>query len=50
MTVSQRTIGATVLSAAVLMMPASPRAQGAAEVFTATAAVKAAGARRRARR
>ena len=31
------------LSAAVLMTPASPRGQGAAEVFTATAAVKGAG-------
>ena len=43
MTVSYRTIGATVLSAAMLMTPASPRGQAAAEVFTATAAVKAAG-------
>jgi hypothetical protein len=43
MTVSRRTIGATVLAAAVLMTPASPRGQGTAEVFTATAAVKGAG-------
>ena len=43
MTVTYRTIGATVLSGALLMMPASPRGQAAAEVFTATAAVKTAG-------
>jgi hypothetical protein len=43
MTVSRRTIGATVLAAAALMTPVSPRGQGAAEVFTATAAVKGAG-------
>jgi hypothetical protein len=43
MTVSRRTIGATVLAAAVLMTPVSPRGQGATEVFTATAAVKGAG-------
>ena len=42
MTVTYRTIGVTVLSAALLMTPASPRGQGAAEVFTATAAVKTA--------
>jgi hypothetical protein len=43
MTVSRRAIGATALAAAVLMTPAAPRGQGAAEVFTATAAVKGAG-------
>ena len=43
MTVSYRTIGFTVLSGALLMTPASPRGQAAAEVFTATAAVKTAG-------
>lgn len=51
MTVRQKTMSATVLSVAVLMMPASSRAQApaapsgkaAAEVFTATAAVKGAG-------
>ena len=42
MTVTYKTIGATVLSGAVLMTPASLRGQ-AAEVFTATAAVKGAG-------
>ena len=43
MTVTYKTIGATVLSGALLMTSASPRGQSAAEVFTATAAVKAAG-------
>ena len=43
MTGRYRTIGATVLSGALLMTPASPRGQAAAEVFTATAAVKGAG-------
>jgi hypothetical protein len=43
MTVTDRTIGATVLLVALLMTPASVRGQGAAEVFTATAAVKTAG-------
>ncbi len=43
MTVTYRTIGATVLSVAMLMTPASPRGQAAAEVFTATAAVKGVG-------
>jgi hypothetical protein len=36
-------IGATVLSGALLTMPAFPRAQAAGEVFTATATVKGAG-------
>ncbi len=43
MTATDKMIGATVLSAAVLLTPAYARAQGGAEVFTATAAVKAAG-------
>ena len=44
MTVSFRTIGFTVLSAAVLLVTAAfPAGQAAAEGFTATAAVKAAG-------
>ena len=43
MRVSFRTIGFTVLSAALLATPASPSGQAAAEVFTATAAVKTAG-------
>ena len=43
MTVTERAIGATVLSAAVLMTPAFLRGQAPAETFTATAAVKAAG-------
>jgi hypothetical protein len=43
MTVSFRTIGFTMLSGAMLVTPALPRAQAAAEVFTATAAVKGAG-------
>ena len=42
MTVTYKTIGATVLSGALLMTPASPRGQASAEVFTATAAVKTA--------
>ena len=42
MTVTSRTIGTIVISGVVLMAPASLRAQGTAEVFTATAAVKAA--------
>ena len=42
MTLTYRTIGATVLSGGLLMTPASPRGQAAAEVFTATAAVKTA--------
>jgi hypothetical protein len=42
MTVTYKTIGATVLVAAV-MIPASLRGQAAPEVFTATAAVKGAG-------
>ena len=42
MTVTYKTMSATVLFA-VLMTPASPRGQAAAEVFTATAAVKGAG-------
>ena len=44
MTVSCRSIGFAVLSAAMLMTPHSLRGQAAAEVFTATAAVKTAGA------
>jgi hypothetical protein len=40
MTVTYRTIGATVLSGALLMTPATSRGQAAGEVFTATAAVK----------
>jgi len=40
MTVTYRTIGATVLSGALLMTPATSRGQAASEVFTATAAVK----------
>ena len=43
MTVSFRTIGFTMLSAALLVTSASPRGQAAAEVFPATAAVKSAG-------
>ena len=43
MTVSYRTIGFTLLVAGWLAMPASPQGQAAAEGFTATAAVKAAG-------
>ena len=43
MTVSYRTIGFTLLSAAWLAMPASPQGQAATEGFTATAAVKGAG-------
>jgi hypothetical protein len=43
MTETYRTIGATVLAVAMVMVPAAVRAQGAAEVFTATAAVKGAG-------
>ena len=43
MTVRYRTIGATVLFGALMMTPASPRGQAAAEVFTATATVKTAG-------
>jgi hypothetical protein len=43
MTETYRTIGATVLAAAMVMVPAAVRGQGAAEVFTATAAVKGAG-------
>jgi hypothetical protein len=43
MTVTDKTIGASVLMVGVLMMPASPRGQAAAEVFTATASVKGAG-------
>ena len=43
MTGTYRMIGATVLSGALLMTPASPRGQAAAEVFTATASVKTAG-------
>ena len=43
MTVTYRTIGAPCCRAALLMTPASPRGQAAAEVFTATAAVKTAG-------
>ena len=43
MTDTYRTIGATVLLTAMLMAPASTRGQGAAEVFSATAAVKSAG-------
>ena len=43
MTVTYKTIGATVLSGALLMTPASLRGQAAAEVFTATAAAKGAG-------
>jgi hypothetical protein len=43
MTVTYRTIGATVLSVAMLMTPASTRGQAATEVFTATASVKSAG-------
>ena len=43
MTVSHRTIGSTVLLAALLVTPASLRGQAGAEAFTATAAVKAAG-------
>ena len=42
MTARYRTIGATVLSGALLTMPASARAQGAAEILTATATVKSA--------
>lgn len=42
MTVTSRTIGTIVISGVVLMAPASLRGQGTAEVFTATAAVKAA--------
>ena len=42
MTVTYRTIGTIVFSGVLLMAPASLRGQGAAEVFTATAAVKAA--------
>ena len=42
MTVSMKTIGFTVLSAALLMTPAVPRGQTAAEAFTATATAKAA--------
>jgi hypothetical protein len=40
MTVTYRTIGATVLSGTLLMTPATSRGQAAGEVFTATAAVK----------
>ena len=43
MTGRYRMIGATALSGALLMTPASPRGQAAAEVFTATASVKTAG-------
>ena len=43
MTVSYKTIGSTVLLAALLATPAFLRGQAAAEVFTATAAVKGAG-------
>jgi hypothetical protein len=42
MTVSYTTMGSTVLLAALLVTPAFLRGQAAAEVFTATAAVKAA--------
>ena len=42
MTVTYRTIGTIVISGVVLMAPAALRGQGTAEVFTATAAVKAA--------
>ena len=42
MTVTSRTIGTIVISGVVLMAPASLRGQGTTEVFTATAAVKAA--------
>ena len=42
MTVSYKTMGSTVLLAALLVTPAFLRGQAAAEVFTATAAVKAA--------
>jgi len=42
MTLSYRTIGSTVLAAALLATPASPSGQAAAEVFTATAGVKTA--------
>ncbi len=42
MTVTSRMIGTIVISGVVLMAPASLRAQGTAEVFTATAAVKTA--------
>jgi hypothetical protein len=43
MTVTYRTIGATVLSGALLMTPSTSDGQAAGEVFTATAAVKTAG-------
>lgn len=43
MSVSYRTMGFTLLSGVMLAASASPRAQGAPEVFTATAAVKGAG-------
>ena len=43
MNISYRTIGSTVLLAAILLTPASSRAQAGAEAFTATAEVKAAG-------
>ena len=42
MTVTSRTIGTIVFSGVLLMAPASLRGQGTTEVFTATAAVKAA--------
>jgi hypothetical protein len=42
MKVSCQTMGFTLLSAAMLLTPASPRGEAAAEVFTATAAVTAA--------
>jgi hypothetical protein len=43
MTVTYRTIGATVFSGVLLMTPATSRGQAAGEVFTATAAVKTPG-------
>ena len=43
MTVSYKTIGSAMVLAALLMAPPSARGQGAAEEFTATAAVKGAG-------
>jgi hypothetical protein len=43
MTVTYRTMSATVLAGALLMTPTSPTGQAAAEMFTATAAVKGAG-------
>jgi hypothetical protein len=43
MTVTYRTMGATLLSGALLMMPVSTSGQAASEVFTATASIKTAG-------